>query len=433
MANIPKKINEEVKNIHLRTLSTNFFDNYSPYLNLELIESKPIFESSISLSSGITEFYDNKVTNEIKEKIKQEALTLTIEYQNYLKSELLKEQKKRPTEQIQVSKAYVDRVMYAGNEEKFNKNKRETLQGELFNPPIKFEDIPGNLSSPQLKTIWGLQVLYYKKGYIEAGKIKTTYYQENNRNQEPIEIETPIMKITLSDLCNAIPINKITTKDSKLKFSGNERNSILNSLINEIPNKKFFIYWYEKDDKETKLCFTEKPLFEIDRIEIDGYSNLSRDDKSLIAVKDITIMEKHHNKTNIYVILNPILTHGINKNYFVIFPSNFIEEIRRVKPKHSNRHILFCNYLFFLATTYKAKKNKQINKTMKRNLKIETIVQAIHRIDLLKNKRYSEMEKLITECCEMAKEIGYIDNYKYQNRIYILTLNIDKIRVSYTE
>jgi hypothetical protein len=227
--------------------------------------------------------------------------------------------------------------------------------------------------------------------------------------------EGGFIEFTKSEFLTEYGLKRYKNKDGKYRFSGKAREIAFNSL-KSLMEKNFFIfyelkYFNSKGDVRYEVIKEITPIF----ITAEYYGELTQEEKqSLYQGKNL---DKLRNKINkIAIKPHRVLIDQVESN-FVMKNKNYIAELENYTGKPLSKYLknfinLLVNYVARNTNT-KTKRNRFDYKLRRNYL---TIATNIRMTSYIHNSQWKRIRKELIKFYDVAKELGYITDYKLDVR-----------------
>lgn len=284
------------------------------------------------------------------------------------------------------------------------------------------------LNLAENKALFAIQKILDKTSYegnLEGRNLSTE--QDNNKFQ--FSGFLPQIQFKPVEYLEAYGLERQQTKRGYQEFNSNERKVALDAL-KSLADKKFKIvynrtYWDEKSKELTDIVVVESPLIRI----MWGILGMTADEKKKYDNGEFTENELLHRST-IGVEVCPIIVDQI-EGYFILIPNTLFNDIKKQLPKgkYSQYIPMFIEWLIVQA---------EIKRRTKTGWKVEInykkLAYKLRMTSMIKRRKWQQIREKLTECYEMAVQLGYITGYdtvdgKHESK-EVFYLNDEKFRKS---
>lgn len=305
------------------------------------------------------------------------------------------------------------------NENELFKEIFESERGDLFRHMVEKDNVKTigiELSKSEEDACFAIQILLRNSSYKgNAGEIKITDASSSYNGST-----VPYLKFTKSEYLHAFGLKKTLTTRGKMEYRSNESTEAMKALLS-LNDKKFLTYYkrsYWDEGKNEKRYNVLKSYSTLITIKGEVFNDLTEKEADKIMLGN----EINKGKT-IIIELHPILIDRIHDR-FISKPANYRQEIKLLKGKHTVYIDRFINYLFVETTLKRPKDNiiKINRRDLSKKLRMDTYI---------KNYLWKKIDRTLEQCYETAKELGYLLNYKINQKgqskhFDIFYLNPDK-------
>ena len=216
----------------------------------------------------------------------------------------------------------------------------------------------------------------------------------------------PIIEISFPRFMDACGARKVKTGRNKWEYDRGERDSILKGLDGlESPRRMGYERKYNEGGKEkSDLIAYSAPLVRV----VKGFKGLSQGEARKIKQGD----ENPSKMKTLWLEVAPIVVDQI-ESYFVLKAGDMQAEIKTAcKAKGKRVSKFYQGFINYLITQAELKRrNNETDYTLDRYEK--TLATKLRMDAMINNRKWSRIRKILKECCDIAKSLGYLQKYKY--------------------
>lgn len=285
---------------------------------------------------------------------------------------------------------------------------RQLILGEDPEADISLETYGLNLTVSQRKALSAIQILLDRTNY--KGNLPGDIVQYSGWKYEGY---LPKLSMTFSEYYEAFGLTKI--RDQYQGKQATEALQALQSLADQTWKLCYRIKRRVGKGKKSRLVYdvvrVTSPLIVL----LEGYSGLEEKEADQIMAGQSLPLKR---RTRLAIEVSPLLVDQIDE-FHILKPTALYKEIQALQPG-KRPSTININFIEWLLT--KNKRTYSINK--------RTLIEKLPPLRKLKERRRTtELELKIQEALKMAKDLGYLLDYKEEaTGLLILTLNPDRCK-----
>lgn len=296
--------------------------------------------------------------------------------------------------------------VYAENQ-KFGRSKEEARQLVLSEPPAEPADIEItglSLTVAEDKALSALQILLHRTGYqgnLQATEVESAIYQGR--------FTLPRLQFTPSEYLEAYGL-----KQHKGKYRGWQREEALQALQLLAEKQRTIVYkrarYHGKGQARKKLYDVIRHKGTILQI-VEGYKDLEEEEATRIEAGEVLPGRVR----KLAIQFGPLIMDNI-ETFFLLKPAKLHQEIEDLLgPKRISRSVsLFIEWLLIWnRTPVKIRRDE-----LARRLRLH---------NLIEQRKPSELKRQLLECCETAKALGFLLEYR-EDAFGVLTFQLNPER-----